>query len=193
MERKTVIGLLIKLFPLYVAVLLLWQYVGISRVYHELIALVLGTGYALFDPQGLIKGIDVREGEFLVKLLAGGKKLPLFITAEDLTSNMAMLLTLYGASPFRGRCRMFARHLLISLGILFAIHVFTLAAQIQYALMSNETTARLHPPNSFLASVIPIYMNFYTLFGMYLFILGLWLPFIMSVVMRHKREAAGQP
>lgn len=191
MERKTVISLLIKLFPLYVAILLLWQYAGVSRWYHECIAAVLGWGYALFDAAGPIKGIAVRDGEFLVKLLVAQKKLPLFITAEDITSNTAMLLALYWASPVRRRWKSFARHLGSALGILFVIHLFTVAAQIQYALMSNEMIMRLFPAGALALTAIPIYMNFYTLIGMYLFILGLWIPYIMAVVINQRRHPAG--
>jgi hypothetical protein len=191
MERKTVIRLLIKLFPLYVAILLLWQYAGVSRWYHELIAAVLSQGYALFDSSGPVKGVDVKGAEFMAKLLVAQKKLPLFITAEDITSNTAMLFALYGASPMRGHGRAFASYLFSALGILFLIHLITVAAQIQYALMSNETIMQLFPAGALSLKVIPVYMNFYILIGMYLFILCLWLPYIMTVVMHHRKQQTG--
>lgn len=190
MERKAVLHLLIKLFPLYIAILLLWQFAGISRWYHELVAGALEWGYALLNGGGPVKGVDVKDGEFLVKLLVAGKKLPLFITAEDITSNMAMLLTLYAASPIRPHGRSFVRFLLWSLGILFVIHVCTAAAQIQYAMMTNQVIMRFCPASALSLKMIPIYINFYTLIGMYLFILGLWLPYITMVVLRNRRPHA---
>lgn len=192
MDRKAVIVLLIKIFPLYLAILYLWQIVGLSQYYHEAIALLLERLYALLNPLGPVKGIDVEGKEFLVKLLVANRKTTLHATAEDITSNMGMLLSLYLASPMRAFLRRFSVSLLLSVAALYAVHVATTAAHIQYACMNNQAILRFYPPGALSLKIAPAYVDFYIRFGMYLFVLALWLPYIMSVLMSSKTKMQGR-
>ncbi|GEM_PF-5355454 len=191
MDRKALIKLLVKIFPLFICILIVWQYLGISRLYHEALAPVLAILFALFDPLGPVKDVTAGGGEFAVRLVIHGRDMPLFLTAEDITSNTAMLLTLYLASPFKSQVRKFIIHLFLAVFVLYWIHIFTIASTIKFAMMSNPQIISLYPAGRIEARLVPFFINFYENLGMYLFALVLWLPYITTrLLFRRKPESS---
>jgi hypothetical protein len=178
MGPRAALKLLAKAIPFYILILVAWQLLKVSHIYHHLIAWGLDWLYPALDPLGPVKGVGAGGGDLLVKLLISGKKLVLVIKAEDITSNTAMLLALYLASPIRPRLKRFFAFFIPSLFVLYLVHLGTAAASIKYAFLSNPTVTSLYPPSTFVARFIPLYKVFYTNVLMYLSILALWLPYI---------------
>jgi len=182
MGPRAALRLLAKAIPFYILILVVWQLLKVSHIYHHSIAWGLDFLYPALDPLGPVKGIGAGGGELLVKLLLSGKKVGLAIKAEDITSNTAMLFALYLASPIRPRVKRYLAFFLSSLFILYFIHLGTAAVSIKYALLSNPAVTELYPPSAFVARFVPLYIVFYTNILMYLSILALWLPYIGSYV-----------
>ncbi len=191
MVLRAAIVFLIKVFPIFFLTLLFWQYVGVSRFYHALIAGLLDLVYPPLDPAGITKGVTVEGGEFLVSILFMGKIHGLKIVAEDITSNTAMLVSLYLASPIRPRIRRFAKFLLVSLLILFAVHCLTVGATIQYAFMTSRAILGMHSYGPITTKLVDSYTYFYELIGMYLVVLALWFPYIV-IRMAEQRKSGEQ-
>jgi len=188
MPPRKIVLFLIKLFPTFFLVLYIWHGLGLAGYYHQLIGNLLNWAYTTLDPHGFIKGIDLEGRDFIVKIMAYGRKMSLEIVAEDVTTNEAMLLTLYLVSPILPRWRRFLGFFLSALAALFLVHVLTVASIIHYALLTNPTTARLMSPNALSGKLAAYYNNFYELMGMYLFVLALWLPHVLLILTGARRS-----
>lgn len=182
MIQRSLILTLLKLIPLYILFMLAWQVTPLSRYYGHVVSALTAIAYSICAGEGPVKGVVTRGDYFFVKLLIQGRRLGLDIVAGDITSNVAMLLALYGASPMMKTARRFALCLPVSLVIMIALHVATLAATIQYALMTQPEIMRLFPPGKLAVRLVPLYKGFYEVIGMYLFVLLLWIPYIAGVL-----------
>jgi len=190
MVRKALIVFLIKIFPLFLLILFFWQYLGISHVYLGLAAAVLNVFFPLLDPTGLVQGFG-SDGTSFIVYLAGSHTLK--IVGEDITSNTAMLLSLYLASPILYRPRKFVFYFAGSILILFFIHCFTVSTTILYAFSTNPYIMRHHPIGATTIKAADNYVYFYELIGMYLVILALWFPYIAGCIAEMKRSNAARP
>jgi hypothetical protein len=183
MAQKPIKLFLIKIVPLFLVTLLVWQRFGISQHYHSVVAAFFDLVHPVLDPTGLISGVTAKGSSFLVGILSQGRSATLEITAEDITSNTAMLLALFLASPVRPHVKAFLLYLFASLLALLVIHVLTVATTIQYAFMIGKV-------HEFSASATKFYRSytfFYERFGMFLFVLALWFPYITFTVARANR------
>ncbi|UCG52196.1 MAG: hypothetical protein JSW58_01170 [Candidatus Latescibacterota bacterium] len=100
-----------------------------------------------------------------------------------------MLLTLFLASPIRPYARLFLRNLSGSLAVLIVIHVLTLFAAIQHALLSHPQIAIFDVFGSSESTFINAYTQFYELIGMFLFVLTLWFFYMATYVSRRTSAA----
>lgn len=191
MQPKKVALFLAKLFPAFFLILYFWQGLSLSTYYHRLIGGFLEWIYTS-DPHGMIKGISLQGEEFVVRIAAFGRKMSLEIVAADVTTNEAMILTLYLVSPVIGRWRRYLFFFSASLLLMFSVHSLTVASIIRHALARNPTTSLLVDPRSFWSLAAFHYDNFYELMGMYLFVLGLWFPYIMTVIAELRRSSPEQ-
>ncbi len=187
MARKTLIVFLIKIFPLFLLILFLWQYLRISHAYLALAAFTLNAFFPLLDPTGIVEGFG-SDGISFIVYLANAK--PLKIVAEDITSNTAMLLSLYLASPIRLYLRKFIIFFAASILILFLVHCFTVSVTILYAFASNPDIMERHPLGPTTIKAVDDYVYFYELIGMYLIVLALWFPYIGCCLTDMKRRGS---
>jgi hypothetical protein len=187
MARKALIAFLIKIFPLFFVILLLWQFLKFSHAYMAAVAAVLDVFFPLLDPTGIVKGFDSDGIHFIIHLTIAN---PLKIVGEDITSNTAMLLSLYLASPIRHYLRKFTIFFTASILILFFVHCFTVSMTILYAFTTNPDIMRRAPVGLTTMKAVDNYVYFYELVGMYLIILALWFPYIGSCLAGMKRRNA---
>lgn len=185
MARKALIVFLIKIFPLFLLILFLWQYLRISHLYLALVASTLNVFFPLLDPIGIVEGFGTDGISFIVYL---AKAKSLKIVGEDITSNTTMLLSLYLASPIRPYLRKFIIFFAASILILFLVHCFTVSMTILYAFASNPDIMKHHPVGPTTIKAVDDYVYFYELIGMYLIILALWFPYIGSYLTDMKRR-----
>jgi hypothetical protein len=187
MARKALIAFLIKIFPLFLLILFLWQYLRLSHAYLAVAASVLNVIFPLLDPTGLVTGFDSDGISFIVHLSIAK---PLKIVGEDITSNTAMLLSLYLASPIRHYLRKFVIFFTASIVILFFVHCFTVCMTILFAFATNPVIMKRNPIGLTTIKAADNYVYFYELVGMYLIILALWFPYIGSYLADMKRRNA---
>ncbi|MFQ5511321.1 MAG: hypothetical protein ACE5EO_05680 [Candidatus Krumholzibacteriia bacterium] len=184
--------LLIRILPAFLATMALWQYAGLAKLYHACLAVPLDVLLPAFDPSGLVKGVGAEGDDLFVRILYQGRRLGLSLTAQDITSNTVLLIALFLSSPFTPSLR---RHLISlggSLGILFIVHVVTVAANVQFALMANPEITTSPAGIGFLAGVVVRYRQFYIEYGMYLFVIVLWSPYFIASLARG-RGSEGTP
>ncbi len=189
MAVKAVITFLIKVFPFFFLILLGWQQLGLAEVYHAVVAAVMTLVYPLFDSTGLVNNIGSAGESFVIELMGRGVQLgSINIVGGDITSNTAMLLSLYLASPILLHPRKYLIFAGSSLAALFVIHCFTLGMTIYYAFATNSQITHRFPLGKLAVKFADAYVYFYELMGMYLFILALWLPYIFYCIieMRHR-------
>lgn len=179
MVRRPVLVFFAKAVPLIFLFLVLWQGLGFSRPYHELLAGILDAVYPRIDPTGAVTGVGVRNNEFHFSLLLGEDRVGLSINASDVTSNMTMLLALYLASPIRRRLKRFLMFFGGSLALLFVLHAVTVVSVSQYALMTHPGVMASAPFSATQMRLVPRYNVFYEELGMYLSVLLLWFPYIL--------------
>ena len=191
MAVKAVIAFLIKVFLLFFLILLVWQRFGLADVYHALVALVMTLVYPLFDTTGLVSNIGSADGSFVIELVERGvKRDTCTIVGGDITSNTAMLLSLYLASPIRLHPRKYLAFAGYALATLFVIHCFSLGMTIYYAFTTNPEITRRFPLGNFAGKFADAYVYFYEILGMYLFVLALWLPYIFYCIIEIRRRTA---
>jgi hypothetical protein len=189
MVVKAVITFLIKVFPLFFLVLIGWQQLGLAEMYHAMVALVMTLVYPLFDSTGLVNSIGSADGSFVIELMRRGVSLgSCDIVGGDITSNTAMLLSLYLASPILLHPRKYLIFVGSSLAVLFVIHCFTLGLTIYYAFSTNPDITRRFSLGNFAVKFADSYVYFYEIMGMYLCILALWLPYIYYCIIEVRRR-----
>ncbi|NIO00869.1 MAG: hypothetical protein GTO42_01805 [Candidatus Latescibacteria bacterium] len=176
--------------------LFVWHYLGLSHPYHSIVAGVLNIIYPMIESTNLIGGIHSEGSSFVIDLIYKGKSVgSLNIVGEDITSNTAMLLALYAASPIRIHLRKFVAFFIASLLILFFVHCLTLATMIQYSLIINPEIMRRYSFKVFTIKAVDAYIYFYEIIGMYLIILAIWFPYIIicAAEAKRRRKAHGEP
>jgi hypothetical protein len=186
MAQKALIAFLIKIFPLFLLILFLWQFLRFSHLYHSITASILNVFFPSLDPTGIVEGFASDGTSFIVKL-AKGKILN--IVGEDITSNTAMLFSLYLASPIRHRVRKFIKFFLASIFILLTVHCFTVSTMILSALAQTPQVLRNYSIELSIIRAADNYILFYELIGMYVIILALWFPYIGSCLVDMKNQA----
>jgi hypothetical protein len=190
MARKSIIAFLIKIGPVFFGLLWLWHGVGISHVYHEALAGLLGWVYPPLDPSGVVRGAAVEGHEILLRLLVGETKTTLAINAEDITSNFAMLAALYLSAP--PRWRRLALFFPTAVVILFLLHAVTVMTLSQEAFIGNPEILRLGGYTQAQANFFVGYNTFFEQMGMYLYPLVLWFPYVLLSVLETGRSEATQ-
>lgn len=182
MARKLVIVFLIKVFPLFALFLYLWHARDLAHVYYRLLAGLLDAVYPYFDPTGNVTGVMTRGHEFGIGLLLNAQREVLSINATDITSNIAMLLSLYLASPIRRAPRTFLIYFICSLAVIFLVHAVTVVTLSQEAFMTHPAIMAHSPFTKTEITLIPLYNLFYVEVGMYLVVLVLWFPYILKCI-----------
>jgi hypothetical protein len=191
MARKALIVFLIKIFPLFLLILFVWQFLRFSHLYHSLVASVLDIFFPLLDPTGIVEGFSSEGGSFIVSL---AKVKSLNIIGEDITSNTAMLLTLYLASPIWPYLRKFVFFFAGSILILLLVHCFTVSMTILYAFATTPSMMKRVPIAISTMRAADNYIWFYESLGMYLIILILWFPYIgICLADMKNRHQSSQP
>lgn len=192
MARKPVIVFLVKVVPLIVLLLVLWQGMGFSRPYHNLLAGILDKIYAHFDVTGAVTGLSVRDNQFYFTLTVGGERVGLSVNAADITSNMTMLLALYLASPIRRRRRPFLALFACSLVLLFISHAVTVVTVSQEALTTHPGVMASAPISATRMKLLVSYNVFFEEMGMYLSVLLLWLPYMAWCILRGRDDGGNR-
>jgi hypothetical protein len=191
-ERR-VLAFLIKVVPAFFVLLWLWQAVGVSHWYHEALAVFLNWIYPMVDPTGVVRGVGVEGHDVNLRLLVGDAKTALAINASDVTSNFAMLVALYVSSPIRRRWRRFLTCLGAALVVLFALHAFTLVSVSQEAFSLDPGIRRLAGYSARVSHDAGLYNAFYEQIGMYLYVLLLWFPYILTTLRDTRKEKRADP
>jgi hypothetical protein len=179
MARKPIIVFLIKIVPLFALFLYLWHARGLAGVYYRMLAEFVDVIYPHIDPTGTVKWVSVKEYNFGIGFVVNAKRDVLSLNATDITSNMAMLVSLYLASPIWRRVRIFLIHFVCSLAIIFFVHAFTIITLSREAFSTHPAIMALTPYTRFEVGITATYNTFYTEMGMYLVVLLLWFPYII--------------
>ena len=179
-RRRAIRGLLLKIFPAFALSLLLWQALGVGDAYHRILAATLDAVWPVFDGTGLIAGVVADGDTMIVRLQSGMTRQTLEVTAHDVTSNWALFLALFAASPMRRRWRQFGLALGAGILLLFIVHVFTFVSVTLEALASHPLFAQDVPPLA--KGFARPYNLFYVEFWMYLVVLLLWIPYILGAL-----------
>jgi len=188
MARKPVTAFLIKVVPLFFLFLYLWEARGLSALYHRLLAQVLDAICPTLDPTGTVARVVADGHDLLFRLVLGADRVTLRVNATDITSNTAMLIALYLASPIR-RWKRFAVWMFCALVALFAVHVVTAVTVSQEALMSNPRVMAGSPFTRAQVVAVPRYNVFYEEMGMYLIVLLMWFPYLVTKIVEARRAA----
>ncbi len=120
----------------------------------------------------------------VLRILFQGKEIGLALTAPDITSNSVLLLALLLSSPVMPNPRLYAGFFAGSVVVLFGIHLITVATNVQFAFMANPEIAPGLAHGRLLSGVMVHYRQFYLEYGMYLFVLALWCPYLIVVISR---------
>ncbi|MCH7548724.1 MAG: hypothetical protein IH969_04155 [Candidatus Krumholzibacteriota bacterium] len=187
MVQKTVKLLLIKIVPIFLGTMALWQFGGVSKLYHACLVIPLNALTSVLDPSGLIQGATSNGDQILFQILYQGKRVWLDMTAKDITSNSALLWTLFLASPIRPLSKLYFTSFASALLILFGLHVVTVAAAVQHGLLTSTRIITPLQDRPVLSSFLVNYRNFYIEYGMYLFVIALWCPYIIAYLSREGR------
>ncbi len=189
MAPKILKQYLIRIVPFFVLTFLAWRLLGLSKFYHILVALPLDLLNPRFDPTGFVQGAFVEGEEFVFRILCGGKHMELRIIADDLTSNTVLLVALFLSSPIRSVQKLYLTHFAAALVILYSIHVFSVAAGIQFAFMTNPEILANDAMDQPTTRLFAHYARFYEFMGMYLFVLVLWSPYVVRYLAHVRRRA----
>lgn len=192
MAQRPVLAFLIKIVPVFFGLLWLWHSLGVSVLYHRLLAGFLDTVYPALDATDIVHGVSVQGHELLLKLRVGNANTGLAINGEDVTSNFAMLAALYLSSPILPRWRLFLICFAAAFCTLFLLHAVTVWSLGQYAFAGHPQIAPLVGLSAKQASLLAAYNSFFESMGMYLYALILWLPYILVVLHDHLTSAAPQ-
>ena len=192
MVDRRILAFLIKVGPVFLALLWLWHSAGLSAVYHRMLAGFLNVWYPHVDPMGVVAGAVAEEQEVMLRLLVAGRKTGLAINGEDITSNFAMLAALYLSSPIRRHWRLFLVHFASSAVVIFVLHALTVFTFSQQAFMSHPEIAKLGYTRTRMNFTLH-YNVFYEAMGMYLFVLVLWFPYILHVIRDPRHARTGAP
>lgn len=180
MVPKRVIAFLLSVVPIFLGLLWLWQSRGVDAYYHRALAGKLDVLYPHFAPPGLVRGVGYDSHEFVFHLLVNRRGTALYVNAQDITWNLAMVLSLYAASATRRRrywcC--FAG----SLAILAIVHAVTIGTMAREGLLSNPEIAPLLRRSTFGEWLVLHYNRFYEELGVHLVVLALWLPYAMTFI-----------
>ncbi len=179
MARKPVLIFLAKVVPLFLVFLYLWHELGVAHGYYRLVAAVLDAVYPGLDPAGAVTGVAARGDELGVGLLVGANRQVLSLNATDITSNAALLFSMFLASPIRRRERAFLVVFTASAVILFLVHVFTAMMLIQKAFFTHPEIMAGGFFSGTDVKLVLLYTTFYEELGMYLVVLLLWFPYIV--------------
>jgi hypothetical protein len=126
--------------------------------------------------------VAARGHEFGIGFVVNAKRDILSINATDITSNMAMLFSLYLASPIRRRVRVFLIGFICSLIVIFFVHTFTVIMLSREALSGHPGIMALSLFSKGEVRLAVLYNAFYNELGMYLVVLLLWFPYILWCV-----------
>ncbi len=188
MAPKRVVTFLLSVVPIFLALLWLWQSQGVDRFYHSVVATLLDRTYPPVSPAGVVRGVDTDTDEFVVHLRVNGRHPALYVNAQDITWNVAMMIALYLASA--SWHRRFWLWFGSAAAILMAIHSITVVTFVREALLSNPETARLAPMSAAGVWLVVHYNRFYEELGVHLVVLALWLPYVMTLL--HPRVNASR-
>lgn len=184
MARKPVIAFLIKVFPVFLGLLLVWHVLGAAHAYHRFLGAVLNVSYPLVDAADIVSGVRADGSDIKLQLQMGRKKAGLTINGEDITSNAAMLLALFLASSSRRRFASWWRHFALAAGILVIVHAVTVVTVSQEAFMTHPGISQIHAYSNAARSAVSYYNVFYEQMGMYLLVLVLWFPYFLTGLLR---------
>lgn len=179
---------LLKIFPVFLGTIAMWHLAGLATFYHACLAASLDAFFPLVDQSDLVTGVTTHEGEFVFRVLFQGKETGLNMTCGDITSNSVLLIALFLASPIKPIARIWLASFLGSILILFAIHAGTAVATVVFAFSTNPDTASAFVGS---ATASRIYTRFYVEYGMYAFVLVLWVPYFVIYLSRQRHASAG--
>jgi len=194
MAQRAIKLFLIKIVPVFVVSMVAWQKLGISNIYHSLMASVLNL-FAVFDRPGLDGGLITEPGKFGMRCFYSGTMtdIPLETFALQITGNAPLLIALYLSSPVMAVKRTYLVYFLIALLGLFLTHAVTSILLIQLGVMTTpgwSDIARFYDYGSGYITFLKYYKSFYEVFGLYVFVLVLWLPYVGTYVVRTNRGRA---
>lgn len=182
---------LIKILPVFVLTILVWQHLGISNYYHRAVATMLDVTLPPVEPSKLIDAVYYHRQNFVLRVALGGNKGNVDFTARNTTLNYAMLLALYLASPILPFWQMYLAFFFTSLLLLFLVHIGTVAAMFQLFLSTNPSIVGAYHYPPWYVDWVKTYTGFYELNGMYIFVLLMWVPYIVAYVWCAKNLAPG--
>jgi len=182
---------LIKIVPVFVVSMVAWQKLGISKIYHAVLASVLNL-FPVFDRSGLDARVMSEPGKFGMNFSYSGTitDIPLDAFALQITGNAPLLIALYLSSPIMPLRRTYVVYFVIAFLGLFLTHVCTTTLLIQLGVMTTPgwaDIASFYDYGTGYMTFLKYYKSFYEIFGLYLFVLVLWLPYIGTYVVRTSR------
>lgn len=182
MAQRQILLFLIKIGPMFFGLLWLWHSAGLSSLYHRVLAGFLDVFYPPLDNVGIVSGVSVKGHELMIWLQAGTKSTGLAINGEDITSNFAMLVALYLASPIIRYWKLFLAMLGGAVLVMFLLHALTVGSFIQQAFAGHPEIARMAGFGKWHNHFHLYYGIFFEAMGMYLYVLALWFPYILYVI-----------
>ena len=188
MVPRRVIAFLLSVVPIFFGLLWLWQSRGLDTYYHRALAGMLDALYPHVAPPGLIRGVGYDSHEFVFHLLVNGRGTALYVNAQDITWNLAMVLSLYAASATNRRRYWWC--FAASLAIMAVVHAVTVGTFAREGLLSNPKIAPLLPHSTFGEWLVAHYNRFYEELGVHLLVLALWLPYAMSFIRSERGQRA---
>lgn len=182
MAPKRVIAFLLSVAPIFLVLLWLWQSVGLDRHYHAVLAWILDVSYQLASPVGVVRGADSVANEIMLRLTFNERTSALYITAQDITWNLAMLVALFAASASRQR----AYWLWFggSVASLIIVHAFTVSTIAYEGFLSHPEIAPLLNASDTRHWLVTHYNRFYEELGVHLIVVGMWLPYMVTSMKR---------
>jgi hypothetical protein len=188
MASKRGIAFLLSIVPIFLALLWLWQSRGLDVFYHARVASLVNLVYPRIDPFHVVREASVDSDEFVIRLLANGRRTSMYVNAQDITWNLAMMVSLYIASATWHR--RFWLWFVGSVAALVVIHVGTVMTIAHEGLLTNPEIASGLPRSAMGEWLVIHYNRFYEELGVHLLVIGLWLPYVMTLL--RPRVGAGR-
>ncbi len=189
MADRRILAFLIKIGPVFLALLWLWHSAGLSVVYHRALAGFLNFLYPRVDPMGVVTAVMAKGHELMLRLLVDGKPSGLVVNGEDITSNFAMLTALYLSSPILKHWRVYIALFATSVAVMFVLHALTVISFSQQAFMHHPEIAKMGYTKARMTFTLN-YNIFFEAMGMYLFALVIWFTYILFVLRTGREDPA---
>jgi hypothetical protein len=177
MAPKRVIAFLLSVAPIFLALLWLWQSLGLDVYYHAALGTILDLVYPHISPAGIVRGVDSDSNEIVFQLVFNGHTSALYITAQDVTWNLAMLIALYAASA--SRRRVYWLWFGGSVAGIMLVHTLTLTTFAFEGFISHPEIAPMLQASNTRRWIVSHYNRFYEELGVQLVVIGMWLPYVV--------------